>query len=88
MAYADLREFMAQLEAAGELVRVGAVVDPKLEMTALCDRALRDGGPALLFENPAGSYRAPRSPSASRSARSRSPARAARSRSGSCSPGP
>jgi 4-hydroxy-3-polyprenylbenzoate decarboxylase len=38
MAYADLREFMAQLEAAGELVRVAAVVDPKLEMTALCDR--------------------------------------------------
>ena len=59
MAYADLREFMAQLEAAGELVRVRAAVDPKLEMTALCDRALRAHGPALLFENPAGSRRAP-----------------------------
>jgi 4-hydroxy-3-polyprenylbenzoate decarboxylase len=59
MAYADLREFMAQLEAAGDLVRVSAAVDPKLEMTALCDRALRNRGPALLFENPAGLYRAP-----------------------------
>ena len=59
MAYADLREFLAQLEAAGELARVRAAVDPKLEMTALCDRALRAHGPALLFEDPAGSYRGP-----------------------------
>ncbi|HEY6892758.1 MAG TPA: 4-hydroxy-3-polyprenylbenzoate decarboxylase [Rhodanobacteraceae bacterium] len=59
MPYADLRDFIAQLEAAGELVRVRAAVDPKLEMTALCDRALRHRGPALLFENPAGTYRAP-----------------------------
>ena len=28
-------------------------------MTALCDRALRAHGPALLFEDPAGSYRGP-----------------------------
>ena len=38
---------------------VAAAVDPKLEMTALCDRALRAGGPALLFENPSGDFVAP-----------------------------
>ena len=54
MAYHDLRDFMAQLEAAGELRRVSVPVSPYLEMTALCDRALRAGGPALLFEQPPG----------------------------------
>jgi 4-hydroxy-3-polyprenylbenzoate decarboxylase len=59
MAYRDLRDFIAQLEAAGDLKRVSASVDPKLEMTALCDRALRAQGPALLFEHPAGSFHGP-----------------------------
>ena len=54
MTYKDLRDFMAQLEAAGELRRVGEPVSPHLEMTALCDRVLRAGGPALLFERPTG----------------------------------
>ena len=54
MAYRDLREFMAQLEQLGELQRVPQPVSPHLEMTALCDRSLRAGGPALLFENPTG----------------------------------
>ncbi len=45
---------MAQLEQLGELKRVTASVSPHLEMTALCDRSLRAGGPALLFENPTG----------------------------------
>src|SRR5450830_1568268 len=54
MAYHDLRDFMAQLEQLGELKRVTAAVSPYLEMTALCDRTLRAGGPALLFENPSG----------------------------------
>ena len=54
MAYRDLREFMAQLEQLGELQRVTQPVSPHLEMTALCDRSLRAGGPALLFENPTG----------------------------------
>jgi 4-hydroxy-3-polyprenylbenzoate decarboxylase len=54
MAYSDLRDFMAQLELLGELKRVTAPVSPHLEMTALCDRSLRAGGPALLFENPTG----------------------------------
>jgi 4-hydroxy-3-polyprenylbenzoate decarboxylase len=59
MRYVDLREFIAQLEASGELKRVAAAVDPKLEMTALCDRALRARGPALLFEHPVGDRKGP-----------------------------
>jgi 4-hydroxy-3-polyprenylbenzoate decarboxylase len=54
VAYRDLRDFIAQLEQAGDLKRVPQPVSPHLEMTALCDRVLRSGGPALLFENPAG----------------------------------
>jgi len=54
MKYRDLREFLAQLEARGELKRVTAPVDPYLEMTEICDRTLRRAGPALLFENPTG----------------------------------
>ncbi|MDR1968450.1 MAG: UbiD family decarboxylase, partial [Burkholderiaceae bacterium] len=50
MAYADLREFMAQLERDGELRRIAAPISTHLEMTALCDRVLRAQGPALLFE--------------------------------------
>ena len=54
MRYADLREFLAQLEALGELKRVSASVSPRLEMTEICDRVLHAGGPAVLFERPAG----------------------------------
>ncbi len=54
MPYQDLRDFMAQLEQGGELRRVRQPVSPHLEMTALCDRVLRAGGPALLFEQPTG----------------------------------
>ena len=59
MAYRDLRDFIAQLESTSELRRISAPVDPKLEMTALCDRALRAHGPALLFENPIGNFTGP-----------------------------
>ena len=38
----------------GELKRISAPVSPRLEMTEICDRVLRAGGPALLFEQPAG----------------------------------
>ncbi|MDR2452418.1 MAG: 4-hydroxy-3-polyprenylbenzoate decarboxylase [Candidatus Accumulibacter sp.] len=50
----DLRDFIAQLEHMGELKRVRAEIDPDLEMTEICDRVLRAGGPAVLFENPRG----------------------------------
>jgi len=54
VSYADLRDFIAQLEARSELKRVAAEVSPRLEMTEICDRVLRAGGPALLFERPTG----------------------------------
>jgi len=54
VSYADLREFVSQLEAKGDLKRVAASVSPRLEMTEICDRVLRADGPALLFERPAG----------------------------------
>jgi 4-hydroxy-3-polyprenylbenzoate decarboxylase len=54
MKYRDLRDFLAGLEARGELKRVSATVDPCLEMTEICDRVLKAGGPALLFERPKG----------------------------------
>jgi len=52
MAYRSLREFMAKLEAAGELVRVKEPVSTVLEMTEIQTRLLATGGPAVLFENP------------------------------------
>ena len=54
MPHRDLRDFITQLEAAGELRRISQSVSPHLEMTALADRVLRAGGPALLFANPTG----------------------------------
>src|SRR4030067_2588418 len=54
MKYKDLRDFIAKLETEGELKRISVEVDPYLEMTEICDRTLRAGGPALLFENPKG----------------------------------
>lgn len=58
MKYRDLRDFIHQLEKQGELKRIHAGVDPYLEMTEICDRTLKKGGPALLFENPKG-FRTP-----------------------------
>jgi 4-hydroxy-3-polyprenylbenzoate decarboxylase len=51
----DLRDWIALLEREGELVRVGAEVDPDLEVTEIVDRTVKAGGPALLFERPKGS---------------------------------
>jgi 4-hydroxy-3-polyprenylbenzoate decarboxylase len=51
MEYKDLRDFIDQLEEQGELKRISVEVDPYLEITEICDRTLRKGGPALLFEN-------------------------------------
>ena len=52
---ADLREWIALLEREHELVRVTAEVDPDLEITEITDRVVKEGGPALLFENVKGS---------------------------------
>ncbi|MEC6909724.1 4-hydroxy-3-polyprenylbenzoate decarboxylase [Photobacterium piscicola] len=54
MKYKDLRDFIAYLEQQGQLQRIQQPVDPNQEMTEICDRTLRAGGPALLFENPVG----------------------------------
>ncbi len=54
MKFTDLRDFLAQLERRGLLKRVRSEVDPRLEMTEICDRVLKAGGPAFLFEKPEG----------------------------------
>lgn len=47
----SLPDFIATLEAAGELQRISAPVDPVLEITEITDRVSKNDGPALLFEN-------------------------------------
>ena len=54
MKYHDLRDFLTQLEQIGELRRVRPEIDTRFEMTEICDRVLRNAGPAILFENPKG----------------------------------
>ena len=51
----DLRGFLKLLEDRGQLRRITAPVDPDLELAAIADRVLSQGGPALLFENVIGS---------------------------------
>ena len=58
MAYDDLRDFIRKLEQEGELKRISIEVDPVLEIAEFADRAVKSGGPALLFERPKG-YRIP-----------------------------
>jgi 4-hydroxy-3-polyprenylbenzoate decarboxylase len=55
MKYADLRDFLAQLAGSGQLRRIPIEISPRLEMTEICDRTLRSGGPALVFERPTNS---------------------------------
>ena len=61
MPYTDLRDWIRQLDKAGELRRIGAPVSPYLEMAEIADRTAKlgkgtpnAGGPALLFENVTG----------------------------------
>lgn len=54
MKYKDLREFIQNLEEIDELKRIDTPVSPHLEMTSFCDLVLKNSGPAILFENPAG----------------------------------
>src|SRR5437763_4936279 len=55
MACQDVREFIRALEKNKELKRITVEVDPHLEITEFADRAVKQGGPALLFEHPKGS---------------------------------
>ena len=54
MAYNDLRDFIKALDKNHELKRIPFEVDPILEITEFADRAVKSGGPALLFEKPKG----------------------------------
>jgi len=54
MPYEDLREFIRRLEDENELARIRRAVSPVLEMTEIVVRVFREGGKALLFENPRG----------------------------------
>ncbi|NQY42989.1 MAG: UbiD family decarboxylase [Legionellales bacterium] len=54
MQYQDLRDFITQLEQKKLLKRIQHPISPNLEITAICDRTLKNNGPALLFENPTG----------------------------------
>lgn len=51
----DLRGFIKILEERGQLRRIGALVDPDLEIAEISNRMLQRGGPGLLFENVKGS---------------------------------
>ncbi|HVP39602.1 MAG TPA: UbiD family decarboxylase [Candidatus Saccharimonadales bacterium] len=50
MSFRSLRDYLAALERDGDLRRVAAPVSPHLEITEIARRLVRDGGPALLFE--------------------------------------
>ena len=52
MPYRSLRDFIARLEQAGELVRVTEPVSTVLEMTEIQTRLIAEGGPAVIFEKP------------------------------------
>ncbi len=54
MKYGDLRDFMLELEKLGELRRWSEPVSVHLELTAIGDKLLRTGGPALLCTAPVG----------------------------------
>jgi 4-hydroxy-3-polyprenylbenzoate decarboxylase len=61
VATTDLRDWIQQLDKAGELKRIGEAVSPHLEMAEIADRAAKlgkgtakAGGPAILFENVTG----------------------------------
>ena len=54
--YADLGDFLADLDRRKRLARIAEPVSPDLEIAAVTDRACKSpgGGPALLFESPTG----------------------------------
>jgi 4-hydroxy-3-polyprenylbenzoate decarboxylase len=54
MSLESLRDFIAALDEAGELVRVRESVSVDREITEIADRCMKSpgGGPALLFERP------------------------------------
>ena len=55
MPFTDLQSFLSHCEKRGDLVRVRAEVDPRLEIAEIVTRVVRDDGPAIVFERVAGS---------------------------------
>lgn len=55
MAYRDLRDFLKDLEKEGDLLRIKDEIDKDLEITHILDRAVKEEGPAIIFENVKGS---------------------------------
>lgn len=51
MPFQDVRQFMAKLSSAGELLEIDAEVDPNEELGAICRKVLDENGPAILFNN-------------------------------------
>jgi 4-hydroxy-3-polyprenylbenzoate decarboxylase len=51
MSYNSLADFVQVLANEGELKRVTYPVKAELEITEIADRVMKNGGPALLFEN-------------------------------------
>src|SRR6185369_8992287 len=54
--FPDINTFIAELDRRKLLARIAEPVSPHLEMAAVIDKACKspEGGPALLFEQPAG----------------------------------
>ncbi|MSU41978.1 MAG: menaquinone biosynthesis decarboxylase, partial [Pedosphaera sp.] len=54
MAFESFRDFIEQLDRAGELIRITQPVATELEITELADREMKKpgGGKALLIEKP------------------------------------
>ena len=55
MSFTDFQSFIFELEKQGELIRVTEPVDPELEVTEIAIRAVKQGSPAIVFENVIGS---------------------------------
>lgn len=54
MAYNSLADFVQVLAQQGELKRITYPVKAELEITEIADRVMKNGGPALLFEDVGG----------------------------------
>ena len=55
MTHPDLHTFLEALEREGDVVRVEAEVDPRLEIAEIHRRVIAAGGPALVFTRVKGS---------------------------------
>jgi len=51
VAHDSLNDFLDVLRKNGELVTIQEPVSPRLEVSEICDRVVKSGGPALLFTN-------------------------------------